>query len=54
MKKILTLCLAAMLAVVTVSAKDYKVSLGMVGGSGIGVQFKTMVMDNFTIIEEFG
>lgn len=54
MKKILTLCLAAMLAVVTVSAKDYKVSLGMVGGSGIGVQFKALPVEHFAIMEEFG
>ncbi len=54
MKKIFTLCLAAMLAVVTVSAKDYKVSLGMVGGSGIGVQFKALPVEHFAIMEEFG
>ena len=54
MKKILTICLAAVLAVATVSAKDYKLSLGMVGGSGIGVQFKALPLEHFAIMEEFG
>ncbi len=53
MKKILTVLLAAMVAV-GVSAKDYKHSLGAVGGSGLGVQYKVMVTDHFTIIDEFG
>lgn len=54
MKKVLTLCVALLVAATTISAKDYKHSLGMVAGSGIGVQYKTMVQDNFTLIEEFG
>ena len=53
MKKILTLCVAVITAM-TMSAKQYEHSIGVVAGSGIGVQYKTMVMDNFTIIEEFG
>ena len=53
MKKIFTLCVVALVAL-SMSAKPYTNSIGIVGGSGIGVQFKTMVMDNFTIIEEFG
>lgn len=53
MKKIFTLCVVA-LAALSVSAKPYNHSIGVVAGSGIGVQYKTMVMDNFTIIEEFG
>ena len=53
MKKIFTLCVVALVAL-SMSAKPYNHSIGIVGGSGIGVQFKTMVMDNFTIIEEFG
>ena len=53
MKKILTLCVVAMMAV-SMSARTYKHSLGMVAGSGIGVQYKMMVMENFTIIDEFG
>ena len=54
MKKFFTLFVAAVLAVMTVNAKDYKHSVGMVGGLGIGAQYKTMVMDNFTIIAELG
>lgn len=65
MKKIFTILLAAMVAVGSVYAADnskkaaksgsaYKHSIGVVAGSGIGVQYKTMIMDNFTIIEEFG
>lgn len=54
MKKILTICLVVVLGAATVSAKEYKYSLGVVGGLGLGAQFKTMVTDNFTIIEEFG
>lgn len=54
MKKFFTLFVAAVLAVMTVNAKDYKHSVGMVGGLGIGAQYKTMVMDNFTIIAEMG
>lgn len=53
MKKIFTLFVVALVAL-SMSAKPYNHSIGIVGGSGIGVQFKTMVMDNFTIIEEFG
>ena len=53
MKKILSLCVVALVAL-SVSAKPYNNSIGLVGGSGIGIQFKTMVTDNFTIIEEFG
>lgn len=54
MKKILTLCVALLIAVTTISAKEYKHSLGMVAGLGIGAQYKVMVTDNFTIFEEFG
>ena len=54
MKKILTLLVAVVVAAGTVSAKEYKHSLGMYGGLGIGVQYKTMVKDNFTIIVEEG
>jgi len=53
MKKILLVILAAMLAV-SASAADYKHSVGMVAGLGIGAQYKTMVMDDFTIIAELG
>lgn len=53
MKKIFTLCVVTLVAL-SMSAKPYNHSIGVVAGSGIGVQFKTMVMDNFTIIEEFG
>lgn len=54
MKKIFTLLVAVLVAATTVSAKDYKHSLGLVGGIGIGVQYKTMLTDNFTIIAEMG
>ena len=65
MKKIFSLLLAAIVAVGSVYAADnskkaansdkpYNMSIGMVAGSGIGVQFKDMVTDHFTVIEEFG
>ena len=54
MKKIITICLAVMMAAATVNAKEYKHSLGVVGGSGLGVQYKALPMKNFAIIEEFG
>ena len=54
MKKIFTLCVAVLVAAVSVSAKEYNHSVGMVAGTGIGAQYKTMVQKNFTIIEEFG
>ena len=54
MKKILTIIVAVLVAAASVSAKEYKHSIGLVAGSGIGAQYKVMVMDNFTIIEEFG
>ena len=53
MKKIITLCVAAMTAV-TMMAANYQYSLGLVGGLGLGVQFKDMVTENFTVIDEFG
>lgn len=53
MKKILTLCVVAMMAV-SMSARTYKHSVGMVAGLGLGAQYKTMVMENFTILAEFG
>ena len=54
MKKILLFALALTVSVMSVSAKDYKHSVGMVAGSGIGAQYKTMLMDHFTLIDEFG
>lgn len=53
MKKIFTLCVVALVAL-SMSAKPYTHSIGLVGGFGIGVQFKDMVTDHFTIIDEFG
>ena len=53
MKKILTILLAGMMAI-GAAASNYQHSIGIVAGSGIGVQFKTMVTDHFTIIDEFG
>ena len=54
MKKIFTLCVVALVAATTVSAKDYKHSVGMVGGLGVGAQYKTMITDHFTILAELG
>ena len=54
MKKILTLCLAVLTAATTLSAKEYKHSLGLVGGSGIGIQYKVMRKEHFTLIVESG
>ena len=53
MKKILSLVLVVLMAA-SVSAKKYEHSRGMVAGLGIGAQYKTMVLPNFTIIDEFG
>lgn len=53
-KKVFILLAAFVMAASVVNAKDYKNSIGMVAGTGIGVQFKSMVKPNFTIIEEFG
>ena len=53
MKKILTLCVVALVAL-SMAAKPYNHSIGLVAGSGIGLQYKTMVTDHFTLIEEFG
>lgn len=52
-KKILSLFAAAILAV-SVNAADYTHSIGMVAGLGLGAQYKTMVSENFTLIDEFG
>ena len=65
MKKIFIILMAAMVATGSVyaadnskktakSSKAYNMSIGMVAGSGIGVQFKDMITDHFTLIEEFG
>ena len=57
MKKILTLIVAAILAV-NVFASEYKHSIGVAAGLGLGVQYKVFVTDrhdgNFVIIDEFG
>ena len=54
MKKIIILCVAVLMAAMTVNAKEYKHSVGMVAGLGIGAQYKTMVQSDFTIIAEAG
>lgn len=54
MKKIFTLCVVALVAMSMSAAAPYKNSIGIVAGSGIGVQFKDMITDHFTLIEEFG
>ncbi len=53
MKKILSLVLVVLMAA-TVSAKQYKHSIGMVAGLGIGAQYKTMFTDHLTLLGEFG
>lgn len=53
MKKIFTLCVAVITSA-TMMAADYQYSLGIVGGLGLGVQFKDMVSEHFTIMDEFG
>ena len=53
MKKFLPLLLAVLFAAGTY-ASDYKHSIGLVGGLGLGVQYKTMLTNNFTIIAETG
>lgn len=53
MKKILTLIAVVLIAASSMAA-NYKSSIGIVAGSGIGAQFKMMITDNFTLIDEFG
>ena len=53
MKRFYTLVIAAMVAVGSYAA-NYQHSLGMVAGLGIGAQYKHMIYDDFTLIEEFG
>lgn len=53
MKKIL-IAIVAVALTANVFAKDYQHSIGMVAGLGLGAQYKTMVMDDFTIIAEAG
>ena len=53
MKRLYTLAIAAMLAVGSFAA-NYQHSLGVVGGLGLGAQYKLMIYDDFTLIEEFG
>lgn len=53
MKKILTLCMAAITAV-TMSAKGMEASVGLVGGLGIGVQGKFMFTENLGLMDELG
>ena len=53
MKRIYTLAVAAIIAVSSFAA-NYQHSIGLVGGLGLGAQYKHMVYDDFTIIEEFG
>ena len=53
MKKILTLVAAVVIAVSTF-ASPYEHSIGVVGGSGIGLQYKVMPFEHFAVFEEFG
>lgn len=53
MKKLLTFCMA-IVAATMMFAQDYQHSIGIVAGSGLGIQYKHMVNEHFTLIEEFG
>lgn len=53
MKRLLTLLFTVLFSF-SVIASDYKYSIGVVGGLGLGTQFKVMMTPNFTIIEELG
>jgi len=54
MKKFCTLVVGLIVAATTLYGANYKHSIGIVAGSGIGAQYKVMVLPNFTIIDEFG
>jgi hypothetical protein len=53
MRKILLFSIAV-LAAVTMSAKEYQHSVGLAGGSGVGVQYKLMINQNLTFMDELG
>ena len=52
MKKILALCLVALLAITTASAKKYDVALGLATGFEYGPSLKVNFSDNFTLIND--
>jgi len=53
MKKIFILCIAASIAA-TMSAKGMDMSVGLVGGLGLGAQAKIMFTENLGLIDELG
>lgn len=54
MKRQILLFSIAVLAAATLSAKEYRHSVGLAGGTGVGVQYKLMINPHFTFIDEFG
>jgi hypothetical protein len=53
MKKIIAICIAAISAA-TMTVKAADISVGLVGGLGIGAQAKFMFTENLGLIEELG
>ncbi|MBR2265201.1 MAG: hypothetical protein IJ882_00765 [Paludibacteraceae bacterium] len=52
MKKILTLCVVALMAISTVSARSYKVALGLATGLEYGPTVKVNFTDHFTLMND--
>lgn len=52
MKKILTLCIVALMAISTVSARSYKVALGLATGLEYGPTVKVNFTDHFTLMND--
>ena len=52
MKKLIALCIVAILAISTVSAKKYKVALGLATGFEYGPSLKVNFTDNLTLIND--
>lgn len=52
MKKIIALCIVAILAISTVSAKKYKVAVGLATGFEYGPSLKVNFTDNLTLIND--
>lgn len=52
MKKILTLCVAAMMAITTVSAKSYTYAIGVVTGLEWGAGLKVNLTEHLTVLND--
>ena len=52
MRKLVTLCVIAVMAIATVSAKPYKVALGLATGFEYGPSVKVNFTDNLTLIND--